>query len=65
MLVSVKREFRDREHDLELRKVGEELEVSKERAEELENLGFVSVIRKPVNKEPPEEQKGGDPDISH
>ena len=65
MLVSVKREFRDREHDLKLRKVGEELEVSKERAEKLENLGFVSVIRKPVNKEPPEEQEGGDPNISH
>lgn len=54
MFVSVKKEFRDREHDLKLRKVGEELEVSKERAEELESLGFVSRIRKPINKEPPE-----------
>ena len=59
--VKVTREFRDKEHNLKLRKVGEELEVSKERADELRNLGFVSVIRNPVNKE----QEGGDPDISH
>lgn len=65
MKVKVIREFRDREHNLKIRKMGEESEVSKKRAEELENLGFVSVIRKPVNKEPPEEQEGGDPDISH
>ncbi len=53
MLVSVKREFRDKEHSLKLRKAGEKLEVSKERAAELERLGFVSRIRKPVSKEPP------------
>ena len=56
MKVKVTREFRDKEHNLKLRKVGEELEVSKERADELRNLGFVSVIRNPVNKEPPKEQ---------
>lgn len=54
MLVSVKREFRDREHDLKLRKVGEEFEASESRAKYLEALGFVSRIRKPINKEPPE-----------
>ena len=65
MKVKVTREFRDKEHNLKLRKVGEELEVSKERADELRNLGFVSVIRNPVNKEPPKEQEGCDSDISH
>ena len=54
MTVKVIREFRDREHDLKLRKVGEEFEASESRAKRLEALGFVSRIRKPINKEPPE-----------
>lgn len=54
MLVSVKREFRDKEHNLKLRKVGEEFEVPDSRAKRLEELGFVSRIRKPVEKETPE-----------
>lgn len=54
MTVKVIREFRDREHDLKLRKVGEEFEASESRAKRLETLGFVSRIRKPINKEPPE-----------
>lgn len=54
MLVSVKREFRDREHNLKLRKVGEEFEASESRAKHLEMLGFVQRIRKPINIEPPE-----------
>lgn len=54
MMVKVIREFRDREHDLKLRKVGEEFEASESRAKCLESLGFVSRIRKPINKEPPE-----------
>lgn len=54
MLVSVKREFHDKEHNLKLRKVGEEFEVPDSRAKRLEELGFVSRIRKPVEKEKPE-----------
>ncbi len=54
MLVSAKREFRDRENGLKLRKVGEEFDVSDSRAIRLEQLGFVSRVRKPVNKEIPE-----------
>ena len=50
MLVSAKREFRDRENGLKLRKVGEEFDVSDSRAIRLEQLGFVSRVRKPVNK---------------
>lgn len=54
MTIKVIREFRDREHNLKLRKVGEEFEASESRAKRLEALGFVSRIRKAINKEPPE-----------
>lgn len=54
MLVSVKREFRDREHNLKLRKVGEKFEVSESRAKRLEALGLVSRVREPIKIEPPE-----------
>lgn len=54
MTVKVIREFHDRENDLKLRKVGEEFEASESRAKYLEGLGFVSRVRKPVSKEPPE-----------
>lgn len=53
MRVAVIRNFYDKENDLVLRSVGEELEVSPERAEYLSNKQLVQVI---------EDQKGGDPE---
>ena len=54
VIVRVKKEFRDKENDLKLRRVGEEFKVPNERAIELEKLGFVEQMRKPVDKEAPE-----------
>lgn len=54
MIVRVKKEFRDKENGLKLRKTGEEFKVPNERAVELEKLGFVERMRTPVNKEAPE-----------
>lgn len=65
MKVKVIREFRDREHDLKLRKKEEEFEVPEKRAEKLESLGFVTRIEKPSKKKTPEAQKGDGPEISH
>ena len=48
----VQHNFRDKENDLVLRTAGEELEVSRKRAEYLANLQLVKNIK---------DQKGGDP----
>lgn len=48
----VQHNFRDKENDLVLRIVGEELEVSRKRAEYLADLQLVKTV---------EDQKGGDP----
>lgn len=48
----VQHNFRDKENDLVLRTAGEELEVSRKRAECLANLQLVKTV---------EDQKGGDP----
>ena len=52
MKVIVQHNFRDKENDLVLRTAGEELEVSRKRAEYLANLQLVKTV---------ENQKGGDP----
>lgn len=52
MKVIVQHNFRDKENDLVLRTAGEELEVSRKRAEYLANLQLVKNIK---------DQKGGDP----
>ena len=52
MKVIVQHNFRDKENDVVLRTVGEELEVSRKRAEYLVNLQLVKTV---------EDQKGGDP----
>lgn len=52
MKVIVQHNFRDKENDLVLRTAGEELEVSRKRAECLANLQLVKNV---------EDQKGGDP----
>lgn len=44
MKVKVLRDFRDRENDLIIRKVGETLEVTEERAEKLQGFGLVEEI---------------------
>ena len=54
MLVKVTRTFRDREADLVPREVGSTYKTSKERAEQLQALGFVEIV-------PEKHQKGGDP----
>lgn len=51
--VIVQHNFRDKENDLVLRTVGEELEVSKKRAKYLSDRQLVQVM---------EDQKGGDPE---
>lgn len=48
----VQHNFRDKENDLVLRTAGEELEVSRKRAEYLADLQLVKTV---------EDQKGGDP----
>ena len=50
--VIVQYNFRDKENDLALRTTGEELEVSRKRAEQLANLQLVKIVK---------DQKGGDP----
>lgn len=52
MKVIVQHNFRDKENDLVLRIVGEELEVSRKRAEYLADLQLVKIVKA---------QKGGDP----
>ncbi len=52
MKVIVQHNFRDKENDLVLRTAGEELEVSRKRAEYLADLQLVKTV---------EDQKGGDP----
>ena len=53
MKVVVQHNFRDKENDLVLHTVGEELEVSPERAEYLSEKQLVQIM---------EDQKGGDPE---
>lgn len=53
--VMVQHNFRDKENDLVLRTAGEELEVSRKRAEYLANLQLVKIVKA---------QKGGDPKSS-
>ena len=53
MLVKVTRTFRDREADLVTREVGSTYKTSRERAEQLQTLGFVELV-------PEKHQKGGD-----
>ena len=48
----VQHNFRDKENDLVLRTVGEELEVPRKRVEQLVNLQLVKIVKN---------QKGGDP----
>ena len=48
----VQHNFRDKENDLVLRTAGEELEVSRKRAEYLAHLQLVKIVK---------DQKGGDP----
>ena len=52
MKVIVQHNFCDKENDLVLRTAGEELEVSRKRAEYLADLQLVKTV---------EDQKGGDP----
>ena len=52
MKVIVQHNFRDKENDLVLSTAGEELEVSRKRAEYLADLQLVKTV---------EDQKGGDP----
>ena len=52
MKVIVQHNFRDKENDLALRTTGEELEVSRKRAEQLANLQLVKIVK---------DQKSGDP----
>lgn len=54
MLVKVIRTFRDREADLVTRESGSTYKTSKERAKQLQVLGFVEIV-------PEKHQKGGDP----
>lgn len=54
MLAKVIRTFRDREADLVTREAGSTYKTSKERAEQLQALGFVEIV-------PEKHQKGGDP----
>lgn len=51
MKVIVQHNFRDKENDLVFRTAGEELEVSRKRAEYLANLQLVKIVK---------DQKGGD-----
>lgn len=44
MKVKATIDFKDREHDLKLRKKGEEFDVSEERAKKLSALGYVEQI---------------------
>lgn len=44
MKVKVKADFRDRENDLRLRKVGEQFDVKNDRAEQLSGLGLVEIL---------------------
>lgn len=52
MKIRVTHDFYDKENDLELRKTGEEYEVSKERGNYLISFGVAKEIK---------DQKGGDP----
>jgi len=54
MKVKVTHDFYDRKNDLKLVKAGDELTVTKERAEELEGLNLVSRIREPIKVKPTE-----------
>lgn len=60
MKVIVQHNFRDKENDLVLRTVGEELEVSRKRAEQLVNLQLVKTVKdqKGVDPKSPREAEG-------
>lgn len=48
--IKVIRDFRDRQNGLILRKIGDEFEVKKERADELVKLGFAEIVKESKNK---------------
>jgi hypothetical protein len=49
--VKVKTDFRDRENNLKLRKAGDQIEVSRERADKLAGLDLVEIVtEKPEKK---------------
>ena len=50
MKVRVRRDFRDRENQLCLRKEGEVFEADGERAKELEGRGFVKILLEKVSE---------------
>lgn len=50
MKIKVKKDFFDRENDMTLRKVGEELEVPSPRGAYLLALGLCEIIREPNEK---------------
>lgn len=53
MIIKVKTDFRDREHELKLRKTGEQFEASRERAEKLAGLDLVEIV---TEKKQPEKK---------
>ena len=53
--VKALKDFRDRENGLQLRKTGEEFEVSKDRAAILATRGYVKILSKAAD--PPEKKK--------
>ena len=50
MKIKVKQDFRDRSADLALRKKGEVLDVSEQRAKELTAKGFAEAFKEPEKK---------------
>ena len=57
MKIKVKRDFYDRENDLTLRKKGETLDVSEQRAKELIAKGFVAEVKPKQEEEKAEQEK--------
>ena len=50
MKIKIKQDFRDRSADLALRKKGEVLDVSEQRAKELTAKGFAEAFKEPEKK---------------
>lgn len=50
MLVKVIHEFKDKENNLKLRKTGEQIVVTKERAKKLCGMGLVQIVPKTKQK---------------
>ena len=57
MKIKVKRDFYDRENDLTLRKKGETLDVSEQRAKELIVKGFAAEVKPKQEEEKTEQEK--------